>query len=84
MTKHGEEATEWAKRFFGHKHVYVARLLILVGNLHLETGHVESAMQCFTQATHIYIEQKTPIPWSLVQDPLFHVELARHPVASMA
>jgi tetratricopeptide (TPR) repeat protein len=77
------EATEWSKHIFG-QHVYVARLLILVGNLHLEASHVDLAMQCFSQATYIFIEQKMPVVWNLVQDPLSHVHLLHHPVAPMA
>jgi tetratricopeptide (TPR) repeat protein len=77
------EATEWSKHTFGH-HVYVARLLNLVGNLHLETGHVDMAMECFSQAAYIFLQQEIPMVWNLVQDPLLHVQLVHHPVAPTA
>jgi len=79
-----EEVTDLTRQFFGVRHAFVARLDNIVGNLHLELGRVALALQKFTEAMKICLEQGLPVDYCVVKDPLCRVQHEHVPVAPMA
>ena len=77
-------ALRLTRRFFGHRHKYVARILNIVGNLHLELGRVKDAMSYFLDAMRIHVEQGLPIDFGVVQNALYRVDLQPYPGAGGA
>lgn len=41
--------------------IAIAKILNLIGNIHLQRGHVQEMMECFVEATRIYTKHKTSL-----------------------
>lgn len=50
------EVIEWARKFFGARHAFVARIAGILGNLHAESGHTDESKLFMEEAAEIQKE----------------------------
>jgi tetratricopeptide (TPR) repeat protein len=50
------EVMEWARKFFGARHAFVARIAGIIGNLHVESGQADESKQFLEEAAEIQKE----------------------------
>jgi tetratricopeptide (TPR) repeat protein len=67
-----------SRRAFGDRHHYVARILNIIGNLHVEQGELSEAMEVFSQSMRIQNGAGIPVDMHVVKNRLFRVVLSRH------
>jgi tetratricopeptide (TPR) repeat protein len=77
LAAYGEVLTI-ARRAFGDRHLYVARILNIVGNLHVEQGELSEAMDVFSQSMRIHHVAGIPVDMHVVKNRLYRVVLSRH------
>ena len=78
------EVLEISQRVFGRRHAYVARIFNIVGNLHIEQREMKEAMEAFSQSMRIQVDEGITVDMHVVKNPLYQIQLSRHPHASSA
>lgn len=80
-----KEVLDMARKFFGERHPFVARIVKIIGNLHLEAGDIDESLRLFADATKMHVEQGLPVDFGMMSDPLNRVEnVNSHPFAPTA
>lgn len=64
-----EEVIAMAKGVFGDRHPFIARLLGILGKLHLEAGDAEGSVALFAEASQINVEHGLPVDMDYAQEP---------------
>ncbi|KAL7564103.1 hypothetical protein ACA910_012378 [Epithemia clementina (nom. ined.)] len=65
-----QEVLDLTGQFFGKRHLFVARLLNILGNLYLEANRVDLAMTRFIEATSIQLEHGLAVDHTVAKNPL--------------
>jgi hypothetical protein len=60
LLEYFREALAIERKKNGDVHVAVAKMLNLIGNIHLERAEVNDFMNCYTEASRIYKRQGQP------------------------
>lgn len=78
------EVGSLTRKFFGERHLFVARIDNIIGNLYLELGDTDQSLTHFQEAMNIQVELGVSVEMSVVQDPLLKVKLPPNPGANAA
>lgn len=79
-----KEVDAITRKFFGDRHLFVARLDVIIGNLYLETGKVDDSVALFQEAAEINQEQGLPANLGIDIDPLLGVDVSQSNAAPTA
>ncbi|CAB9506969.1 Tetratricopeptide repeat [Seminavis robusta] len=78
------EAVSLTKKMFGERHAYVARMKNVVGNLFLEQGEVNQAVEFFARSMRIQVGEGRPVDYNIVQNPHVRVKFSHCPTSASA